>query len=507
MLDAKRILLGNGAYRALDMRNSASLSLIITSSFVVFLLIHHLLALLAPPLDMDHQGWVSFPLTGLVFAVGYAFGPLSLPVTWLAVGASEAIWSSGGGAGTQLVRDLSTFGLAGVILALIGSRGQEKSLGAPLLRLMLLGVLALVVSALWVFWFPFGGGYGSGSKPPLFATLLGQSSGFVLVAPMLVYAIEKWGRPADEGRPRPSLSPRRIAWAFAAAMSSLALIWIGTRGLSPIPAHVEFAGLAGLPIIFVALSQGYVGVLIGSGFLALALVLSAAYMSPDASGLVVQMSLMSIVVAALATGAATSDRATAISRMNATIRRQTFHLRARNEELTDLNAELEAAVSIDPLTGLLTRMAFGRAADIALAHGRTTHKHCALLFVDLDDFKQVNDDHGHACGDAVLRNIGLIVRRETRSEDLLCRYGGDELIILLCEVDVFEARMIAERLREAVSVDWVDIGRVSIGVTVSIGLAFQQPKDTLESLMQRADKGLYDAKSQGRNRLGMGSAS
>ena len=507
MLDARGILLGNGAYRALDMRNSAPLSLIIATSMVIFLLFFHLLAQLAPSLDIGRQGWVIFPLTGVVFAIGYAFGPLSLPLTWFAVCGSEVIWSSGGGAAGQLVRDLVTFGLAGVGLALMVPRTHEKSIGLPLLRLMLFGAVALLASALSLIWFPHEGGYGGDSMATLFATLFGQSSGFLLIAPMLVHAVDVWGRPDDEERPRPSLALHQVLWAFVAAMLSLGLIWIGTRGLSPIPARVELATLAGLPIIVVALTQGYVGALIGSGILAVALLLSAGHLSPDSSGLVVQTSLLVIVAAALATGAATSDRSTAISRMNATIRRQTHHLRSRNEELTDINAELEAAVSIDPLTGLLSRVAFGRAADIALTHCGTTNKHCALLFVDLDDFKRVNDEYGHACGDAVLRNIGLIVRRETRSEDLLCRYGGDEMIILLCEVDVFEARMIAERLREAVSVNWIDVGRASIGVTVSIGLAFQQPNDTLESLMQRADKGLYAAKSKGRNRLGMGSAS
>ena len=126
-----------------------------------------------------------------------------------------------------------------------------------------------------------------------------------------------------------------------------------------------------------------------------------------------------------------------------------------------------------------------------------------MLMLDVDHFKAYNDQHGHLAGDYALCLVAHTLRNQLRPKDSLTRFGGEEFVILLPEMNAEDARSIGNRLRqnlEDVTSFYAPVG-ILPGVTVSIGLAQMRPKDNLQSLIARADSALYQAKQQGRNCL------
>ena len=128
----------------------------------------------------------------------------------------------------------------------------------------------------------------------------------------------------------------------------------------------------------------------------------------------------------------------------------------------------------------------------------------ALLLLDIDWFKRVNDTHGHAAGDEVLRAVTARVARHVRSFDLFARYGGEEFVVVLPETDERVAEQVAERLRMVVAENPISLGQppVELALTISIGLAVTEiENENSASLLGRADEALYAAKAAGRNRV------
>jgi diguanylate cyclase (GGDEF)-like protein len=179
---------------------------------------------------------------------------------------------------------------------------------------------------------------------------------------------------------------------------------------------------------------------------------------------------------------------------------------AREVDLQVLEREREAAYrrSIrDPLTGLFTRIYM---TDVITRqcglHSRDPGACLSVCMLDLDHFKQVNDTHGHAAGDAVLAHVATIIRETARATDVAVRYGGEELLIFTIGQTLTGATRLAERLRERICKTPTTIdGGVELGVTVSIGVAEHAPGETLEQLLRRADAALYQAKHRGRDRV------
>jgi two-component system cell cycle response regulator len=127
----------------------------------------------------------------------------------------------------------------------------------------------------------------------------------------------------------------------------------------------------------------------------------------------------------------------------------------------------------------------------------------AVMLIDMDFFKAVNDSHGHDIGDAVLREFAQRLRRNIRGVDLACRFGGEEFVVLMPDTDYRQAQGVAERVREAVAERRFEVkaGR-SLAVTVSVGLALNEAEtDTPDVILKRADVALYRAKREGRNRV------
>ena len=178
-----------------------------------------------------------------------------------------------------------------------------------------------------------------------------------------------------------------------------------------------------------------------------------------------------------------------------------FVLRRRIQRLL---AATEAASRVDPLTGLHNRRYLAEQAKRVWRQARRDGTRVAAMVLDLDHFKKVNDDHGHAAGDAVLQAVSRSLAATVRPADLLARTGGEEIVVVGMVSDSDEAARLGERLRAAVAETRTEEGHA---VTVSIGLALVRPVDgedapaSLWRLIDRADAAMYEAKRSGRDRV------
>ncbi len=158
----------------------------------------------------------------------------------------------------------------------------------------------------------------------------------------------------------------------------------------------------------------------------------------------------------------------------------------------------------DPLTGVYNRRGMFQVGDFELLRARRLNRFFSLLIFDIDHFKRVNDQYGHLAGDQVLRGLAERVHANLRSMDLICRYGGEEFVVFLPDAQIDSALMIAERMRQSVMKEPFATDAGLLPVTISIGAAQATEHDSLTSLIERADRGLYAAKRAGRNRVMLG---
>jgi len=183
-------------------------------------------------------------------------------------------------------------------------------------------------------------------------------------------------------------------------------------------------------------------------------------------------------------------------------RRQGMAGEQATEALRELNADLERLAMVDPLTGVANRRYFYQRAAIEIGAAHRRRSPLACLMLDIDFFKSVNDEHGHAAGDQVLKRVAEICAAGIRPYDLLGRLGGEEFAVLLPDADPATAGMIAERLRVAISASPALVDGVALPVTVSIGVSVLAPADAaIDPLLDRADRALYQAKNSGRDRV------
>ena len=162
----------------------------------------------------------------------------------------------------------------------------------------------------------------------------------------------------------------------------------------------------------------------------------------------------------------------------------------------------EQLAATDSLTGTLNRRAMAEALETELDRARRYNLYLSILLADIDRFKQVNDLRGHLAGDAVLRQVGELMRREARSVDIVARYGGEEFVVVMPETTVQGASVFAERLRRRMAArDFAEPGEEPLYLTVSIGLAgFPNERvSSADSFVALADQALYRAKNEGRN--------
>jgi diguanylate cyclase (GGDEF)-like protein len=157
----------------------------------------------------------------------------------------------------------------------------------------------------------------------------------------------------------------------------------------------------------------------------------------------------------------------------------------------------------DGLTGLLNRRAFDEAIGDSFARMERLDERLAVLSIDLDHFKVVNDTHGHAAGDEVIRTLTRVVLANLRKIDRMFRVGGEEFIVTLPGADSTAAQSAAERIRTAVASEPVTVDGKSIPITVSIGVAVASAPHPgrVDVLLKAVDEALYQAKESGRNRV------
>lgn len=164
--------------------------------------------------------------------------------------------------------------------------------------------------------------------------------------------------------------------------------------------------------------------------------------------------------------------------------------------------KLQRMADTDFLTGLMNRRAFLAAADDAMAFSRRYQRNVATLMIDIDHFKKINDTHGHAAGDDAIKRIAEIINQSIRTTDKAARFGGEEFVVLLREIDQDSALLLAERIRSTVGQETIRHGETSFPATVSIGIAINTDSDRdVQDMIERADQGLYVAKKTGRNRV------
>lgn len=170
------------------------------------------------------------------------------------------------------------------------------------------------------------------------------------------------------------------------------------------------------------------------------------------------------------------------------------------EQILRLNAELEHLAMTDDLTKLANRRSFFLRGQEEVRRARRYHTPLAILMLDLDRFKTINDHHGHEAGDAALRSVAETLHASVREVDLVARIGGEEFAVLLPNTAAAEAVGLAERLRRTIESETCVLAAPRANVTASIGVATLSPSsEDLDALLRSADAAMYQAKSQGRN--------
>ena len=170
----------------------------------------------------------------------------------------------------------------------------------------------------------------------------------------------------------------------------------------------------------------------------------------------------------------------------------------KNAQLKYLNRQLEILSITDPLTGVYNRLKMDRVLAEEIHHACIEKIPLTIIMVDIDHFKQINDQWGHNVGDEMLKKITKTLKANIRKIDILGRWGGEEFLIISPETSAEAGRILAERLREKIeNASYAPVSRV----TVSLGGTIWQSKDTPASIVGRADKELYKAKASGRNRV------
>ena len=167
-----------------------------------------------------------------------------------------------------------------------------------------------------------------------------------------------------------------------------------------------------------------------------------------------------------------------------------------------LITQLQATSDTDFLTGLMNRRAFFTQGEPQFAIAQRYQNDLALILMDIDYFKQVNDEYGHQNGDAVLQQVAALCRQMHRKVDIVVRYGGEEFLMLLPQTNLAQATVVAEKLRISIAAQTVTLtSGATLRISASFGVAAYDDDTSLDALIWRADKALYKAKNSGRNQV------
>ena len=212
--------------------------------------------------------------------------------------------------------------------------------------------------------------------------------------------------------------------------------------------------------------------------------------APEQRGVARRVAPAAIVQNAAPKDAAPDRPASQIQILTAEVERLERELVAARAEM----AELAIRAEVDPLTDVLNRRGFERELKRSLAYVKRHAIRSALLFIDLDDFKGINDRHGHAAGDAVLRAIAMVLSRHVRASDVVARLGGDEFALLLWNCPDTEAQTKAGAIEAAIGRTTATHAGLSLSVGASCGVAALLPLDQAGDVLERADRAMYARK-------------
>jgi diguanylate cyclase (GGDEF)-like protein len=198
-----------------------------------------------------------------------------------------------------------------------------------------------------------------------------------------------------------------------------------------------------------------------------------------------------------------------IIRLSAALRSLLRRAGAAEQQVIEVASQHEKDVTAlrqlaetDALSGLLNRRGFSLLADDAFSVYRRSERSLAVLLLDIDLFKKVNDAYGHAAGDAVIQAVGIALTKALRSSDIIARFGGEEFIVLVREMDANGIITIAQNLRRAIEALPIEHQEQRLSITISIGGAMAHAADRdIQDVIERADGALYKAKAAGRNRV------
>ena len=174
----------------------------------------------------------------------------------------------------------------------------------------------------------------------------------------------------------------------------------------------------------------------------------------------------------------------------------------RLEQLVEKRTEeLKILASTDALTGTMNRHQFFKLIEEESARSSRYRHPLSIAMLDLDHFKEINDNYGHTVGDDALRLTAEAIRNMLRQQDSICRYGGEEFVVLMPETDANKGFEVLERVRSMVSGIELNAGGKKVPLSISIGVTPLHPDETVEHAVQRADAAMYQAKAAGRNRV------
>jgi diguanylate cyclase (GGDEF)-like protein len=176
-------------------------------------------------------------------------------------------------------------------------------------------------------------------------------------------------------------------------------------------------------------------------------------------------------------------------------------LNTQNDQLQDMNRKLEELSITDGLTGLFNHRHFWNILNTELSRVNLYQGDLALLLIDIDDFKRVNDQFGHAVGDLLLQSISRIQKETVRDTDIVARYGGEEFAILLPDTDESGVQNVSEKLRKNVESMRFKVPETDITISVTISIGVSVFRGNRREFFNAADRALYLSKSEGKNRV------
>lgn len=312
-----------------------------------------------------------------------------------------------------------------------------------------------------------------------------------LVYPHLIYL---WGRYAED----PTRAEMRALLLDPLLIGGW-LAWLG------FPLWISFPVAIGT-LISISLYRGTRGTLQALAALivgaAVVMVLDRPHFEPQTDGLTTALSMLALSAYLLMVAEGARQRGLKLRAAREELRSKEQALQRQLDANRVLQQQLQEQANRDPLTGLFNRRYLDATMERELARCQRESQPLSLLVMDIDHFKRINDEHGHPAGDEVLRQVAQLLAGRARNSDVVCRYGGEEYLVLLPNMTAHTALVRAEEYRSQLQAMGIPFEDKTLRTTLSIGMAsFPKHGRTVHELIRLADAALYQAKQAGRNRV------